>query len=118
MKPININWEKVVSVFNSISTTSVRVFFTLFVIAWTAWDYIYHNDPPPESWLIFLATLAGVDMVQAAVKSTNVSKVRVQELTANKETAVKSLELEHKRIETELAKVKENTTTTTEEEKG
>jgi hypothetical protein len=70
----------------------------MLIVAWTAWDYIYHNDVPDNDWLIFLATLAGVDMIQAAVKTAANTRVRSQEVAANKETAVKTLELEHKKL--------------------
>lgn len=94
----DINWTKVVDVFNSISTTSVRIFFTLLIIAWTAWDYIHQNDVPDGQWLIFLATLAGVDMVQAAVKTAVVSKARSHEVKAQSDVQVKELELKHAKI--------------------
>lgn len=96
----NINWEKVVQVFNSVSTTSVRIYFTLLIIAWTAYDYVIQNDIPDSQWLIFLATLAGVDMIQAAVKTASVSKVRTHEVQAQKETSLKAMDvdLEHKKL--------------------
>ena len=116
----NINWEKVVDVFNRVSTTSVRIYFTLLIIAWTAWDYVIQDDVPSSDWLLFLATLAGVDMVQAALKGVVTGKVRAQEVVANKETTVKTLELEHKKLSVQGNTIVAEPTTNTEveEEKG
>jgi len=113
----NINWERAVEVFNLVSTTSVRIYFTMLIVAWTAWDYIYKNDIPDNDWLIFLATLAGVDMVQAAVKGVVNAKVRGQEVIANKETTVRNIELEHKKLSVQSNVIVTEPTIKIEEEK-
>jgi len=96
-------WETVVRIFNSVSTTSVRIFVTLAVVIWTAGDYIVTDDAPDINWLVFLAALAGVDMVQAAVKKRANVQAQNHEATAHTERTVKSLELEHKKLALNVA---------------
>lgn len=52
------------STFNSVSTTNLKIYFTLFVILGTAVRYWITGTPPDNMWLYFLGTLAGIDTAQ------------------------------------------------------
>lgn len=50
--------------FNSVSITNLRAYVTLLLVIGTAVRYWITNIPPVESWLVFLASMSGIDAAQ------------------------------------------------------
>ena len=55
-------------VFNSISTTTVRICLTSVLAIGSGMHYWITSTPPSEVWLIFIAGLAGIDVAQFTAK--------------------------------------------------
>jgi len=55
-------------VFNSISTTNLRIYVTLLVFIMTAIANLFTATPTDNNWLIFIAAMSGVDAAYFASK--------------------------------------------------
>lgn len=72
------NW---LVIFNSISTTNLRIYFTLLVVGGTAIHYWGTNIAPASGWLYFLAGLSGIDMAHFASKRFSASEYQIAKNT-------------------------------------
>ena len=54
--------------FNGISTTNLRIYFTIILALGTAIDYWASGVAPTGTWLAFIGAIAGIDVAQFASK--------------------------------------------------
>ena len=63
-----MNQPRWLYIFNSVSTTNLRIVFTLFLALGTAVRHWITGEAVDSNWLIFLGALASVDAAQYASK--------------------------------------------------
>ena len=61
-------FPKWVLIFNSISTTNLKIYLTCVLAMGTGIFYWWTKVEPAEGWLLFLAGFAGIDVAQYATK--------------------------------------------------
>ena len=94
--------QDVIDLFNAISTTNVRIFVTMLAMLCTTVSYVFIHATtggwvPNYNWLIFLASMAGLDALQYFGKrmttftpdgETVASKIRAAGIPATTETLI------------------------------
>jgi hypothetical protein len=55
-------------VFNSISSTNLRMYLTCVLALGTGVHYWFTNNIPASEWLFFIGSLSGIDVAQFATK--------------------------------------------------
>lgn len=93
-KALIMNQPRWLWIFNSISTTNLRIFFTLFLAGGTAIKYWFTGEVPVDAWLYFIGALAGIDTAQFASKRATYKAngtAQVQEPDVTLSTDIKEL---------------------------
>ena len=80
-------------VFNSISTTNLRIYITLLIFLATGFANLFKATPIDNNWLAFIAAMSGVDMLHFGTKRyTDARRTNGQVTTYGVEESTESIQ--------------------------